>query len=145
MTDEIKIVNLNSVIGSLVASGDTAEVAGAYALGQVALAIERQAKINAAQGGTHKRGEKTGAIPGRGPARVTGALQRSITTDLRKGFGSYVAQVGPGMFYARWVEQGSSRWKGGVNYPYLYPAAETVSVRANTIFTEAFKRRFRRG
>jgi hypothetical protein len=142
MAEEIRVRNLNSVIGSLVQSNNRAETAGAYALGQVALALERQAKLNAAEGGTHKRGAKTGAIPGHGPARVTGALQRSITTDLRKGFGSYVAQVGPGMFYARYVEL-----KNGdeLNYPYLRPAAQTVSVRANEIFTRAFKRRFKRG
>jgi hypothetical protein len=144
MAEEIRVKNLEAVIASLVRSGDRVEVAGAYALGQVALAVERQAKLNAATG-THPRGQ--GHIPGTGPGpnRVTGALQRSITTDLRQGFGSYVAQVGPGMIYARAVEKGSPQWKSGVSYPYLYPAAESVGARAGSLFAQSFRRRFRRG
>jgi hypothetical protein len=144
MADEIRIKNLDEVVSSLVASGDRAEVAGAYALGQVALTIERQAKLNAATG-THPRGFPHIPGTGPGPNRVTGNLQRSIKTELRKGFGVYSAQVGPGMIYGRAVEMGSPRWKSGVSYPYLYPAAESVAPRASIIFTQAFKRRFRRG
>jgi hypothetical protein len=139
----VEIYNIQSVIKALSLDIDKAEKAGFYALGQVALAVEREAKINAAQGGTHPRGAKTGATPGSGPARVTGALQRSIHTEVRKGFGTYEAEVFPTMVYSRQVELGGNKWPAGVNYPYLIPAGKSVEKRANRLFTEAFKRKWR--
>lgn len=124
-------------------SVDKAEQAGFFALGQVALAVEREAKLNAVQGGTHARGQKTGATPGRGPARVTGALQRSIHTEVRKGFGTYEAEVFPTMIYSRAVELGAPSWPSGVNYPYMIPAGQSVKLRANDIFARAFARKWR--
>jgi len=139
----IQVHNLSGVMKALTLDVDKAEKAGIYALTQVALAVERRAKINAAQGGTHARDEKTGARPGSGPARVTGALQASIFTELRKGFGVYVAAVYPTMIYARAVELGHPKWASGVNYPYLIPAGEEVMTQANAIFTSAFARKWR--
>jgi hypothetical protein len=140
---KITVKNVDQVTRGLTLDVSKAEQAGFYALGQVALAVEREAKINAAQGGTHARGQKTGATPGSGPARVTGALQRSIQTEVRKGFGTYEAEVYPTMIYARAVELGHPKWGPGVNYPYLLPAGRKISKRANDLFTQAFKRRWR--
>jgi hypothetical protein len=117
----VVIKNLSQVQASLTAYEQQLERAGQLALTQAALAVERQAKLNA-NTGTHKRGE--GHIPGTGPGpnRVTGTLQRSINTQTRYGFGSYVATVGPSVEYARAVELGSPRWKSGVRYPFLSTA-----------------------
>lgn len=117
----IVIKNLSQVLAGLTAYEQQLERAGQLALTQAALGIERQAKLNA-NTGTHKRGE--GHIPGTGPGpnRVTGTLQRSINTQTRYGFRSYVATVGPSVEYARAVELGSPRWKSGVRYPFLSTA-----------------------
>lgn len=140
---KINVKGVDQVIRALTLDATKAEQAGFYALGQVALAVEREAKINAAQGGSHARGVKTGATPGSGPARVTGALQRSIQTEVRKGFGTYEAEVYPTMIYARAVELGLPSWGPGVNYPYLLPAGRKIAKRANDLFTQAFSRRWR--
>lgn len=139
----ISVTNIGPVINAIAMDVDKAEKAGFFALGQVALAVEREAKLNAAQGGTHARGKKTGASPGSGPARVTGALQRSIHTEVRKGFGTYEAEVYPTMIYARQVELGGNTWPSGVNYPYMIPAGQSVKPRANDIFARAFARKWR--
>lgn len=117
----VVIKNLPQVLAGLTAYEQQLERAGQLALTQAALGIERQAKLNA-NTGTHPRGQ--GHIPGTGPGpnRVTGTLQRSINTQVRYGFGSYVATVGPSVEYARAVELGSPRWKSGVRYPFLSTA-----------------------
>ena len=139
---DFRVRNLSGVINALTLNVSKAEKAAVFALSRVAFEIERQAKLNAAEGGTHARGEKTGATPGSGPARVTGALQRSIHTEMKRpGFGNYVAEVSPSMVYARAVELGNPRWKSGVNYPYLVPAANRIRPRAQEIFIKEFKRR----
>ena len=137
---EVK-VSTAATIRALTTGTEKWEKAAVYALGQVALAVERQAKLNAVEGGTHKRGTKTPATPGSGPARITGALQRSIHTEIRKGFGTYEASVGPTMIYSRAVELGSPRWPSGVKYPYMIPAGEKVRPRVDDIFLKAFIRR----
>ena len=136
-------VDFQSTIRALTLNASKTEKAGFYALGRVALAVERQAKLNAVEGGTHKRGTKTPAQSGSGPARITGALQRSIHTEVRLGFGSYEATVGPAMVYARQVELGGGRWKSGVKYPYMIPAGQRVKPRANEIFTNAMARKLK--
>lgn len=117
----VVIKNLSQVLAGLTAYEQQLERAGQLALTQAALGIERQAKLNA-NTGTHPRGQ--GHIPGTGPGpnRVTGTLQRSINTQVRYGFGSYIATVGPSVEYARAVELGSPRWKSGVRYPFLSTA-----------------------
>jgi hypothetical protein len=118
--------------------------AAEYAIAQAGLKLEREAKLNA-NTGTHKRGE--GHIPGTGPGPnvVTGTLRRSITTEVRYGFGSYIATVGPTVEYARAVELGSKRWKSGVRYPYLIPAAGKLigNGTLNRVFTNAFRSKLR--
>jgi phage gpG-like protein len=138
------IRNLSQVMAGMDKLEQNMESAAEYAIAMAGLAVERQAKINA-NTGTHKRGE--GHIPGTGPGPnvVTGNLRRSIRTDVRYGFGNYIAVVGAYAEYARAVELGSSRWKSGVKYPYLGPAADTLRKNGvlNRTFTQAFARKMR--
>lgn len=131
--------NLAEVLAGLEVQEDRLEHAAQVAIATAGFAVQRQAQKNA-NTGTHKRGQ--GHIPGTGPGPnvVTGALRRSIRTDVKYGFGNYVAVVGASTEYARAVELGSPRWKSGVKYPYLRPAAEDLirNGSLNRIFTAAF-------
>lgn len=133
------IRNLAEVLKGLEVQEGKVEQAAQIAIATAGFAIERQAKINA-NTGTHSK--KTGHIPGTGPGPnvVTGTLRRSIRTDVRRGFGTYIAVVGASTEYARAVELGSKRWKSGVKYPYLAPAAIELIMNGslNRIFTAAF-------
>jgi hypothetical protein len=131
--------NLADVLAGLEVQETQLETAAQTAIATAGFAIQRQAQKNA-NTGTHKKG--TPRVPGTGPGPnvVTGALRRSIRTDVKYGFGSYVAVVGASTEYARAVELGSPRWKSGVKYPYLAPAAEQLiqDGSLNRIFTAAF-------
>jgi hypothetical protein len=137
----VVIKNLPQVLAGLSKFEQNMEHAGQLALTQAALALERQAKLNA-NTGTHARG--LGHTPGTGPGpnKVTGTLQRSISTEVRYGFGSYIATVGPSVEYARAVELGSPRWKSGVRYPFLSTAVGYMvsSGNLNRVFTLNFMR-----
>ena len=68
-----------------------------------------------------------GPRDGEGPNRGTGNLLTSMTfSSSRKGFGSYVAEVGAGAVYARALEYGNPRWSSGVKYPYMEPAVKSL-------------------
>lgn len=142
MAETIHIKNLNEVLGGMTKYENKLMQAAVYGLSQVAFAVEREAKKNASTG-RHKRG--MGHIPGTGPGPniQTGALRRSIHTEIRYGFGNYVATVFPTMEYARAVELGNPRWKSGVKYPYLAPARKTIVPKANQIFKSAIIRKMR--
>ena len=115
MSVRIEITNLNQVLAGFDKTEDKFEEAVQYAIGVTGLAVERQAKLNAS---------------GRpGPNVRTGNLRRSITTKaMPKGFqGLYTVEVSATMVYARAVEFGHPRWKPGVKYPYLGPAATKLS------------------
>jgi hypothetical protein len=131
--------NLADVLAGLEVQETQLETAAQTAIATAGFAIQRQAQKNA-NTGTHKK--STPRVPGTGPGPnvVTGALRRSIRTDVKYGFGSYVAVVGASTEYARAVELGSPRWKSGVKYPYLAPAAEQLiqDGSLNRIFTAAF-------
>lgn len=135
----VVIRNLAEVLKGLEIQEDRIEQAAQTAIATAGFAIQRQAQINA-NTGTHSK--KTGHIPGTGPGPnvVTGALRRSIRTDVKFGFGNYIAVVGASTEYARAVELGSPRWKSGVKYPYLTPAAQGLiqDGSLNRIFTAAF-------
>lgn len=139
----IVVKNLKEFLAQLDATEDALIRGAQIGITQAGLAIQRQAQINA-NTGTHPRNQ--GHIPGTGPGPnvVTGALKRSIRTDVQRGFGSYVAvaKVGPSVEYARAVELGSPRWKSGVKYPYLEPAALKLirDGSLNRIFVGAVKR-----
>jgi hypothetical protein len=140
----IIIKNLPQVLAGLSTFERNMENAGQLALTQAALAVERQARLNA-NTGTHKRGLGHTLGTGPGPNKVTGTLQRSIHTEVRYGFGSYVATVGPSVEYARAVELGSPRWKSGVRYPFLSTAVGYMvkSGTLNRVFTLNFMRLMR--
>jgi hypothetical protein len=135
----VVIRNLADVLKGLEVQEDRIENAAQTAIATAGFAIQRQAQINA-NTGTHSK--KTGHIPGSGPGPnvVTGALRRSIRTDVKYGFGNYIAVVGASTEYARAVELGSPKWKSGVKYPYLEPAATQLILNGslNRIFTAAF-------
>jgi hypothetical protein len=133
------IRNLSEVLAGVDLQEDMLDRAARVAIATAGFAIQREAQKNA-NTGTHSK--NTGHIPGTGPGPnvVTGALRRSIRTDVKYGFGNYVAIVGASTEYARAVELGSPRWKSGVKYPYLAPAAEQLIYNGslNRIFTAAF-------
>lgn len=131
MTVRITITNLSDVLSSFNKTEDEFEQAVQYAITMAGLAVERQAKVNAS---------------GRpGPNVQTGNLRRSITTRGTKGFGTYEAEVSATMVYARALEFGHPRWKPGVKYPYLGPAAEKLSDNGilSRVFTTALTSRMR--
>lgn len=133
MAVKIEITNLNDVLASFNETEDKFEQAVQYAIGMTGLAVERQAKLNAS---------------GRpGPRVRTGNLRRSIMTKaLPKGFGGlYSVEVSATMVYARAVEFGHPRWKPGVKYPYMGPAADKLSTNGtlSRVFTTALTSRVR--
>lgn len=121
------------------------------ALTVVALAVERQAKVNASNG-EHKRGTRTPASPGNGPARISGTLVRSIThsevTATAMGWEMKVGLAGglypnygrrrtPSSRYGEYLEKGMLR--NGNAYPFLGPAVRFGSkVVAYVAFKAAF-------
>ena len=133
MTARITVANLSEVLAGLQAQETRVDGAVQYAIQMAGLAVERQAKQNAS---------------GRpGPNVRTGNLRRSITTSMPiKGFeGRYTITVSATMVYARAVELGHPKWKPGVKYPYLGPAANTLKANGtlNRVFTGAFASRIR--
>ena len=133
MTARVTIPNLSEVISGIQRKAEQIDQAVAQAIQITGLAVERQAKQNAS---------------GRpGPNVRTGNLRRSITTSMPiKGFGdSYSVVVSATMVYARAVELGHPRWKPGVKYPYLGPAARNLSANGtlNRVFTSALVSRIR--
>lgn len=110
-------------------------------------AVERKAVMNFQGTRSYEKrvSQKTGRpwlkitperhVGGAGPNTVTGNLKRSIRTQVRYGFGTYVAEVSASMIYARAVEQGLPQ-NPNVKYPYLAPAAKTLA--QNGTFARVF-------
>lgn len=142
----IVVVNLPAVLAAFNAEETAIERAIEQAVLQAGLAVERQAKTNA-NTGVHKRGEPHLPGTGPGPNVVSGALRRSIKTELKPGFGKYTAQVGASMEYARAVELGLPSWRRGGGYPYLGPAAlqKRDDGTINRVFVSALTRAIVRG
>lgn len=146
----IVITNLDDVLRAIGNVGSNVEQGAKIGIGRAGLAVERQAKLNANTGTRRREGGKI--IPpqhigpsGKGPNVITGNLRRSINTTVRYGFGTYIAIVGASMEYARAVEKGSPRWKSGVKYPYLEPAALSLirSGQIQRIFVGSIKEKLR--
>jgi hypothetical protein len=144
LSDGFEITNLSGVIRFLTQNTEKVEKAAVYALGQVALAVEAQAKHNF-QGVHRQNGVTKGGYPlwePRGhiqgfpdyPNVRTGALRRSIRTRMESGARGYTAIVEPGMIYARNVEV-------KLGYQFMRPARNEVAKQADQIFTKAFKRK----
>jgi hypothetical protein len=133
------------LLAALKAKGINLEEAVEYAIAQTGFAIEAQAKRNFQ--GSHSRKGKSWVpgkhIPGSPdyPNVRTGSLRRSIRTTVRKGLGTYTADVGPTMVYSRAVELGNGR--GGRGYPYIEPAYREMKPRVNEIFRRALVRRMK--
>lgn len=134
MSETINVKNLNQVLAGLTAYEGKLMQAAVYGLSQVAFAVEREAKNGWSP--RHAPGTPTTATRGGKPASISGNLRRSIHTEIKQGFGSYVAEVGPTMIYARRVEL-------EYDYPYMRPAYVAMKPRANNIFSAAVKRRMR--
>jgi len=155
MTARVEITNLSDVLRTLSINATKLEKASQFGVAQVALAIERETKIllfsrqNSGRydgkGANRYRGHEPTKGDGQPPNRVTGALASSVHTVIRTvGFGSYVAEVGPTMVYARALELGNKKvWKSDVKYPYLRPAVDKVRPRANQIFVTNFMKKWR--
>ena len=152
MSGAIIVKNLKEVLAAIDGAGDRIEQGAQIGIAQAGLAIERQAKINANTGTRRREGSRI--IPpkhigpsGSGPNVITGTLRRSIRTSVAFGFDSYIAVIGPTVEYSRAVELGSPRWKSGVKYPYLEPAAIALikSGKINRIFVGAIKSKLGRG
>lgn len=129
-----------------------------FALEPLALAIEKQAKINASVG-AHPYGTPTPAWPGTGPAVISGTLRRAIThspitfvgdgweTRVGTAVGAYPPYGGPGRqpanSYGYILEVTGLR--DGTRYPFLLPAFHFVSaVPATLIYNEVYGRTWTR-
>lgn len=136
----VRITNLDQVLQGIDLTQKALDTATYQAIFQCALKIEDQAKVNA-NTGNHPRG--MGHLPGTGPGPniVTGNLVSKIAAQRPiKGFKGYSATVDSSAEYARAVELGSPRWKSGVKYPYMEPAAQALinNGTLSRIFTGAF-------
>src|SRR5262249_3454469 len=80
-----------------------------------AIRVEAQAKRNASQ--------PPPSVPGRGPAVRTGRLRGSITWRLGADSRSPYVDVGTAVFYAPFVELGTSRMAAR---PFLRPALQAA-------------------
>lgn len=118
-------------------------------LTRLALAIERQAKINASVG-AHKRGTPTPARPGSGPAVISGTLRRSLThSPVVFTGGGWETKVGtgagisppygrtPASLYGLYLETGL---KNGATYPFLKPAFDFgVRIVAPQLYQQVYR------
>jgi hypothetical protein len=131
-----------------------AQLKARRALTQLALAIERQAKVNATVG-AHRRGTPTPARPGTGPAVISGTLRRSIThSPVIFTGGGWETKVGTAVgFTPPYGRTQSSKYglyletglKNGSTYPFLMPAFRFgVTHVAPILFRAAFGGRWPR-
>lgn len=90
-------------------------------LARRAVLVESRAKQNASQ--PHRAGPNTGSEPGHGPAVRTGRLRGSITFELGRDTLGPWARVGTNVFYAPFVEGGTSRMAAR---PFLVPALDAA-------------------
>jgi len=143
MSGFVRVSNMDQVLKGFDLTDARIDQAALIAVSQAALAIEAQAKSNA-NTGSHAAGEPhIGPRSGEGPNVVTGNLVSKITASKAvKGLKGYSAIVGSSAEYARAIELGNPRWKSGVKFPYLTPAADKLikSGVLNRIFTTAFVR-----
>jgi hypothetical protein len=137
MAGAIYIPNLAQVLAGIEATEEQIDFAAKFAISMAGYEVERQAKKNA-NGPTHKKG--TPRQPTVGPNTITGNLKRSIYSQTRIGFGTYISEVGASMEYSRQVELGGGNWPSGVKYPYLTPAVESLknNGKLSRTFTMAF-------
>ncbi len=148
--------NLDDVLKDFKTTAQAIEQGVQIGILRAGLVIERQAVLNFQGTRSYEKriSKKTGKawlritpprhIGGTGPNTVTGNLKRSIHTTTRTGFGTYIAEIGASMVYARAVEQGLPQ-NPSVKYPYLEPAA-LMMIRNGTVqrvFVTAIKEKMR--
>lgn len=145
-------VNASDFLAGMEKFEDKVHDALSVAILRAGLAVERKAVMNFQSTRSYEKrvSKRTGRpwlkitpprhVGGSGPNTVTGNLKRSIRTDVKYGFGTYVAVVGASMIYARAVEQGLPQ-NPNVKYPYLAPAAKTLAQNGTLgrIFATAIK------
>lgn len=149
MVTELRTGTFEKIMTEIEAGG---RVRARMALLELALVVEKQAKINA-RSGSHKYGTPTPARPGTGPAVISGNLRRSITHEpiVRTG-NDYSIKVGtaigfyphyggaasrtPANKYGYYLETGL---RNGTTYPFLMPAFKfAVGVPAQLIYNRVF-------
>lgn len=130
-------VNASEAIEGIKKLDDKVHDAMTIAISRAGFAIERAAVLNFKGARKYQKrvSKKTGRpwlkitpprhVGGPFPNTVTSALKDSIRTNVRTGFGTYIAEVGAYTIYARAVEQGLPQ-NPNVKYPYLAPAARTL-------------------
>lgn len=150
MATEVRRGTFFKIMTEIEAEG---RVRSRVALMELALVVEKQAKINA-RTGSHKYGTPTPARPGTGPATISGNLRRSITHEpiVRDSAGGYSIKVGtaigfypsypgvksrtPANKYGYYLENGL---RNGDTYPFLMPAFKfAIGVPAKLIYDKAF-------
>ena len=139
-------VNVKNAVNALKAMNSNVDLAVKMATSRVAVEAESEIKkqIQPVFNDGHRRpdGRTTSAKIGGPPMTRTGDLRASVGYSVtRKGFGSYVAIVGPTVVYSRAVELGAPNWKQGVKYPYLAPAVRKLnqSNRIRDIYMSTMK------
>lgn len=155
MATELRPGVMAEVFSRLAVEGNTRS---RFALEPLALAIEKQAKINASTG-SHPYGTPTPAAPGTGPAVISGTLRRAIThtpisfvaggweTAVGTGVGAYPPYGGasrqPANSYGYMLEVTGLR--DGSRYPFLLPAFRfAIGVPATLIYNEVYGRTWTR-
>lgn len=123
---ELTVANVRALDRRLIAA---TSLAMRRTVTAVALAGEKQAKVNVSSG-SHRKGTPTPASKGSGPAVVTGNLRRNITHEAARLMGTvWVSRVGVAgaASYGRFVED--------LGYVFMKPTAEflrTVVIPAAT-------------
>lgn len=143
----ITITNLPEVLRGFDIQEKLLDLAAYQGVYQCALKIEDEAKRNA-NTGAHPPGARH--IPGTGPGPNVGTgnlVSKIVGQAPVKGFRGYSSTVDSSAEYARAVELGSPRWKSGVKYPYMEPAAQALLSNGTLtrIFTGAFVAAITRG
>lgn len=146
---------------SLARYADEGPVLLTHAMEKVALRVEAEMKVRAREGGVHKYGTKTTATPGRGPAVISGDLDRSIT-HLKSADGIRIgpaaiphtdytsrrskASVTRTSFKRTRMGKGKGKATSGQigeylepRYPFVKPALDAVKPEIDHIVTEAFR------
>ena len=114
MTIPLTVANMRRTLGEL---DRRAKIGMQQTVTAVALAGEKQAKINVSNG-SHRKGTKTPAVKPNGPARISGNLFRNITHEPTVWAGTVCTSrvgVAKGAPYGKWVED--------LGYEFMKPTA----------------------
>jgi hypothetical protein len=128
-------MNMRRTLGQIQVDAGRAMTATVTA---VALAGEKQAKINASTG-AHRKGTPTPATRGvTGPSKVSGNLVRNITHEPVRQVGTLIETrvgVASGAEYGKWVE--------ALGYEFMAPTARFLRTVVIPIAEASFRATFR--